>query len=643
MTASYRKKGYEMAEGYWGKYWRRRVSRRRVLAGSAAVAAGAAGLVAVGCGDDDDDEEPEPAATAAPTEAATATEAAPDEAATEAATEAAATEAATEAATQAAATGPRSGGTFKAQRAFAETGYDPAITITGYQWAAVTYNHLLGYSLIEDEAWGDAAQSWEQPDPFTIVFNLEPNLRFNPEAAGGRPITSQDIAYSYARLPAAFTNLASEVNPMQFSFMAGFDTPDESTFALKMAYPWVSAIPTLASTSLAIVAPEVVEANGGNLTDTVNAGGGAYMFESRGLDGFNTYMRNPNYAGHTTARGRFTKDPPYIDAWEDALITDSSTAEARFLAGDSDILTGVVGGIDAIKAEELRGQDGVNIITGPTNTHLVMALDALKWARFPQLREALSHSIDWDGYIDIVHDGDGIRGAPVGPRFPQVLSQDEIRQLQQFDPERARHLWEQGGGDQVFPDGLTTLLATFANTRGTEFISQSIEENLGVNVTMMPVDLATYVSSLTAPPGSKIWHFALVTENTLSTIPDYNALTHYVPLGYGGAFGLFIHEHPQAPLIPSEVIDITHDIGKPIQDLYNAQSVTHDPEQRTALLHQLQRLIFTQFCCTFPVPVEATEQHALRTRVQNAPLPPDFRDNGSMGYRRAQNMWLSDA
>ncbi len=633
-----------MAENYWGKYWRRRVSRRGVLIGGAATAAGAAGLVAVGCGDDDDDE-PAPAATAAATEAAgeAATEAAGEAATEAAATEAAATEAATQAAATEAAGGPRTGGTMKLQRAFAETGYDPAITITGYTWAALTYNHLLGYSLLEDEAWGDAAQSWEQPDPFTIVFNLEPNLRFNPEAAEGRPITSQDIAYSFARLPAAFTDLASEVNPIQFAFMAGFDMPDDSTFALQMAYPWVSAIPTLGSTSLAIVAPEVVEANGGNLTDTVNAGGGAYMFESRGRDGYNAYARNPNYAGHSTARGRFTKDPPYIDRWEEAHITDPATAEARFLTGDSDLLTGVVGGIDAIKADELRDQDGVNIITGPTNTHLIMALDALKWVPFPQLREALSLSVDWDGYIDVVHDGNGIRGAPVGPRFPAVLSQDEIRELQQFNPERARQLWEQGGGDQVFPDGLTTLLATFTDTRGTQFIAQSIEENLGVKVNMEPVDLATYVSSLTAPPGSKIWHFALVTENSISTIPDYNALTHYVPTGYGGAFGLFTHEHPQAALIPPEVINITHDVGKPIQDLYNAQAVTHDPEQRTALLHQLQRLIFTQFCCTFPVPVAATEQHALRTRVQNAPLPPDFRDNGSMGYRRSQNMWLADA
>ena len=633
-----------MAENYWGKYWRRRVSRRGVLIGGAATAAGAAGLVAVGCGDDDDDE-PAPAATAAATEAAdeAATEAAGEAATEAAATEAAATEAATQAAATEAAGGPRAGGTMKLQRAFAETGYDPAITITGYTWVALTYNHLLGYSLFEDEAWGDAAQSWEQPDPFTIVFNLEPNLRFNPEAAEGRPITSQDIAYSFARLPAAFTDLASEVNPIQFAFMAGFDMPDASTFALQMAYPWVSAIPTLGSTSLAIVAPEVVEANGGNLTDTVNAGGGAYMFESRGRDGYNAYARNPNYAGHSTARGRFTKDPPYIDRWEEAHITDPATAEARFLTGDSDILTGVVGGIDAIKADELRDQDGVNIITGPTNTHLIMALDALKWVPFPQLREALSLSIDWDGYIDVVHDGNGIRGAPVGPRFPAVLSQEEIRELQQFNPERARQLWEQGGGDQVFPDGLTTLLATFTDTRGTQFIAQSIEENLGVKVNMEPVDLATYVSSLTAPPGSKIWHFALVTENSISTIPDYNALTHYVPTGYGGAFGLFTHEHPQAALIPPEVINITHDVGKPIQDLYNAQAVTHDPEQRTALLHQLQRLIFTQFCCTFPVPVAATEQHALRTRVQNAPLPPDFRDNGSMGYRRSQNMWLADA
>ncbi len=627
-----------MADGYWNKYWRRRVSRRSVLLGAGATAAGAASLVAVGCGDDDDDEAPAagtPAATESPSDSGGDATAAPTEAPAEA------TEAPAE--TEAPSGGPRVGGTFKVQRAFADTGYDPAVTVTGHTWAALTYNHLLGYSLIEDEAWGDAAQSWEQPDPFTLVFNLEPGLRFNPEAADGRPITSADIAYSWARLPAAFTELASQVNPLQYAFMGGFDTPDDSTFTLQMRYPWVSAIPALGSTSLAIVTPEVVEANGGTLGETVNAGGGAYMFESRGTDGFNTYVRNPNYAGHSTARGRFTKDPPYIDRWEDAHITDPATAESRFLAGDADILMGVVGGIDSIKAEELGGQDGVSIVSGPANTNLIMALDALKWAMFPQLREALSLSIDWDGYIDVVHDGLAIRGAPVGPRFPQVLSQDEIRQLQQFDPERARQLWEQGGGDQVFPNGLTTLLATFANTIGTQFVAQSIEDNLGVTVNLEPTDFASYVAALTAPPGSKIWDFALVTENSIPTIPDYNALTHYVPTGYGGAFGLLIREHPQAPLIPPEVIDITHDLGRPIQDLYELQSITHDPEERKEILQTLQRLIFTQFCCTFPLPVESIEQYAVRDRVRNMPPPPDLRENGAMGFRRAQNMWLEDA
>ncbi|HCU99607.1 MAG TPA: hypothetical protein DGL25_00270, partial [Dehalococcoidia bacterium] len=147
-----------MAEGYWGKYWRRRVSRRRVLAGGAAVGAGAAALVAVGCGDDDDDSAPasEAAATEAPDE--------PEEAAE-----------ATAAATEAAET-IQSGGTFLHQKAAQNTTLDPSVTVTDATWTALTYNHLLGYSLVEEEAWGDAATGWEQPDATTLVFSLEEGL-----------------------------------------------------------------------------------------------------------------------------------------------------------------------------------------------------------------------------------------------------------------------------------------------------------------------------------------------------------------------------------------------------------------------------------------------------------------------------------
>ena len=624
-----------MAEGYWNRYWRRRVSRRRVLAGGAATAVGAAGLVAVGCGDDDDDDTTtaDPTATATTAATAVATQGTPAE------DEATATAAPTEAPP---AGGPVRGGVFLHQKSSQNTSLDPSVTVTDPTWTALTYNHLLGYSLVEEEAWGDAAASWEQIDATTYVFSLEPNLKFNPEAAGGRDMTSEDVAYSYGRFPASLAELGSEVNQLQWGWMgvdrgASFETPDTRTLRINMAFAWASAIPSLGSSAMAIVNRELVEANG-DLRDTPNGGGGAYMFDTIDNTG-NTYKRNPNYAGHSGDRGRFTADLPYIDRWEDEIVSDLAAQEARLIAGDAHVLTTA---LDKVQADLLSGEENVQIIEGPANDHSIMELDGFKWAQHPLLREAVSLAIDWEGYIDVVLDGEGIRGAPVGPAFSQVLSQDEIRGLQQFDPQRARELWAQGGGDEVFPDGFVTVVPTFVpSTRHMEFVAQSIEESLGVPTRLEPADLANYVALATAPAGDKIWHYFIAGENSLSTIPDYNALTHYVPNGYGAIFGgVYTFDHVLAANYPDEIIEVTNEIGTELQRLYDLQGATVDPEERKGVLQELQRYIFTNFCCVLPLPVPSIQRFAMGARLRNVPPVPDIANNASMGYRRAQNMWI---
>ena len=173
-----------MKEGYWGKYWRRRVSRRRVLAGGATLAAGSAAILA-GCGDDDDDDDAAaPAATQAAATQAAAAAADDDEPADD--SQAAETDAADEPEEQAAAAEDRSryGGTFNYSLVAYPTGFDPSITITFPQGMSTTYSQLMAFSITEDEFYPDAAQSWEQVDPETLVFNLRPGVRFNPRGLG---------------------------------------------------------------------------------------------------------------------------------------------------------------------------------------------------------------------------------------------------------------------------------------------------------------------------------------------------------------------------------------------------------------------------------------------------------------------------
>ena len=635
-----------MKDGYWDKYWNRRVSRRRVLAGGATVAAGSAALLA-GCGGDDDDGSEDPTAAADPTAASNGGDDTPDP------TQVSPTEDTSAA---------RYGGTFHDANTLGgpPTGFDPAITITYGFGMAQTFHQLMAYSLIENEFYADGATSWEQVDDTTLVLNLRGDATFNPDA-GDRPVTSEDWAYSIGRYPNARQNLGSNVNEIFFSWMgpdrgAVLDTPDDLTLQINQAFPFASNLFTLAAASIVAVPKEIVEGNGGDLGNLPIGGAGPYMFDQV-TDTSISLKRNPNYHTHTDPLGRHNPDMPYIDRWEDQIIADSAAREARFLAGDSDR----VGVVDKIKAAEWEGQPNVQILEGPANNHLMMQLDAHKWAPYPELSKAISLAIDWDLYIDIILGGEGQRGAPVGPAFTNfVLSQDEIRELQQYDPEQAKTLWDNNNGNDIFPE-LSTTISAWAPAPGPEFVAQSISQTLDINVNLNPLDVGAYIASANGHIGLKDWDFFIASNNAISTMPDWNALVGYAPDGFGAIWGgnwykgslisepyenpdhqNYIGDTPDGQKVLG-ALEITDPYARELQDLVIEQQSVTDPEERAELLKALQRRIFTRFCCTLPLPTASVDYFPVGKRVKNMPPPPDGAQTAAFGLFRAHNVWLENA
>ena len=655
-----------MKEGYWGKYWRRRVSRRRVLAGGATLAAGSAAILA-GCGDDDDDDDD--VAAPAATQAAATEAAAAEEEATQAAAAAAEEDSGGE--SQAAATEDRSryGGTLQwSGRAF-PTGFDPSITITYPMGMAQTYSQLMAFSIIEDSFYPDAAQSWEQVDATTFVANLRPGVRFNPEAAGGREVTAEDWAFSLARYPDSRQNRGSNVNELFFSFMdegqgASFETPDNLTLRINQNKAFASNTRAFAAASLVVVAPERVAAEEqGDLGQVsgVNAGSGPYMFDEV-TDTRITLKRNPNYYEHPEQLPgtRFNVDMPYIDAMEDVFVTDGAANEARFLAGDADYY----GAVDNVKAGEWADQPNVNILEGEAidDGSSMIQLAAAKWTPYPELSKALSMAMDWDGYIDIILGGEGRRGAPVSPTaFPKYgLSQEEIRGYQVYDPEGARALWEANNGPEIFPELHTTTAAWAPDVQNVEFIGQSFENSLGVKVVYNPRDLATFIASANGLTGTKDWHFFVAGNNAIATMPDWNGLVGYTPDGYGAIWGgnwykegllaqPWIDPEHEAyadqgggelgPVVRA-ALEVTHPYARELQDRADEQAAEFDDDKRAELLKDLQRRIFTRYCCTFPLPVRTKNYLAVGSRLKNVPPPPDGDQTAAFGFYRAHNVWL---
>jgi ABC-type transport system substrate-binding protein len=364
----------------------------------------------------------------------------------------------------------------------------------------------------------------------------------------------------------------------------------------------------------------------------MRAGAGPYVMTKRDNTG-TFYERNPNYYKHSPAEGPYVEDGPYIDAWDELIIADPVAAEARFLEGDLDFLNSALVSLDKLKAEELEGEDGVVISRHTSPANYPMTLDNAKWAPHPQLRQALSMAIDREAYINNILLGDGIYGSPVGPIFDSVLSQDELKELQPFNPQEARQMWEAGGGNEVFPDGLRTISATFstAGQVNVDFIKRQLEENLGVSVTVTPADLAAYVAIATEAGPVKQWEFFMASEGSLTTIEDYNALTFWSPGGYGAIFG----NCKLDSTVPENA-----SFAKHAQERFDAQSRILDKEERDEYLRDMQREYLREMRPAIPLPVGAYVYTARRDRVKNYPENDAQLGNSSLGAYRAHNLYL---
>lgn len=595
-----------MPSRYWMRYWKARTNRRTFLAGAGVTALGAAGLAA-GCGGGDDDEK------ATPTAAATAGGQTPAPAQTP--------------------TAGKRGGTLRIAKASPDTGLDPHIVVTNPIHPAKAYSHLWTYQASTKTVCYDLAVEHEQVDATTLRVKLRQGVTFQPDVANGRELTAEDVAYSYTRFPVALTK-GSQVNQIQWGWIDKIETPDKYTVVIKQKNPFASNVVALGSSAFAVVAKEVVEANGGDLMKVMNAGSGPYRMVKREPTG-TRYERNPTYYQHDNPSPTYVKEGPYIDAWEESIIPDPATIKAKFIAGELDILSVV--NVDRIVADELSRTKGVKVVKGPANGHLIMQFDNFKWTD-KRLRQAVWLALDRDAFIKNLYLGEGLYGGPTASEFAKEgygLKQDELKQLQKFDPGTAKRLWQEAGGQEAFPViRMVTMRAIPIFATATEFVKTQLEQNLGVKVEVEVVDPATYVARATAgfaEKAPKPWDLFIAWELSLQTIPDYNALAHYIPIGYGAIFGNLRPDSPKAE---------TAAFAGRMQQLWNAQAQELNAEARKQKVQELVRVIHEEFGPAVPLPVPEFAYAAFRDHVKNYPERDFMYANAGTGHFRVHDLWL---
>jgi peptide/nickel transport system substrate-binding protein len=452
-----------------GNYWeRRRVSRRRMLQGSAAAGMGLAATALIGCGGDDDPDDPmEPGPTQAPdgTSAPTQT-------------------------MEPAAGDPRQGGTLNLHVGSVQDNHNPVINFgeANFLSGVQVYDRLISPRPDERVYILEAAESVELPDDTTVVFQLKEGMVFQDiDPVNGRAVVADDIVQT--QLYARDEELAENRAFQQFS-MDSVEAPDDRTVVFTLQAPNAYLF---SGTQLGLAANNCIipsELIHGDLNGSVPIGSGPYLQTSAQFGVRYEYERSPTYRG--AAEGL-----PYVDRRVRTSLTDASALDAAFRSEQTTEWTPPPEIADRL-VDDLDDRLTVEEFT-------TMSLFTRNMSRAREtfddirVREAFYRWFDPDPFIEIVAGGWGVP-APgqlaAGLQLYQ-LEASETEEFKRYDVEEAVRLLDAAGFDYDATYELTTISTNPTNNTAVEVYENQLRA-VGIrNITYITLPTSEWLPNIT--------------------------------------------------------------------------------------------------------------------------------------------------
>ncbi len=452
----------EQHEQYWETWRRKRLTRRRALAGGAGVAS-LAGLALIGCGGDE-------GGTATPTGTAT-----PSGTGTPTGTGTPATGTPTpiltSTATQIAETGtPVPGGTLKiAGWSGGYIGWDPRFGDESDPTAFYTFTHdrLITYRYGSKYQTNDftptpsLAESFEQADETTLNIKVRQGVKWrNVDPVNGRELTAEDAKYSFEQYTAPEASFAASLEVID-----QITAPDNTTMVVKTTGPFAPLVSNMANPTFPIFAKELIAKYGTLASPDTLIGTGPWFIENYQEGVQATFRRNPDY--WRGSNGVTGEGLPYLETIEAALDPEWQTTVAQFRSGELGAPGNWFGfwgleGMDTKDIEDLR-----TAIPGmQEELHARPYMDRHIWMRtdIPPLndervRQAVSLGIDRQVWYENVYQGRASFGREFAVDNPWFLPNDQLgdgAKFQKYDPAEAMKLLEAAG----LGDGFKTVVNT---------------------------------------------------------------------------------------------------------------------------------------------------------------------------------------
>jgi len=445
-----------MVESSYWKRFNKRVSRRTLLGGSAALALGAASAALVGCNGGTNGNGGNGDTSGAPSPAAAGT--------------------------------PRLGGHITLGRGVASLGIDPHVDLTGLDIDALVYSYLYSWRTgTEEIVLNNLAEKFEQPDEehLEFIFTLRPGVKIHPGGPGaGEEMTSEDCVASFERRGTALT-APDKRFPHRIE---RYETPDPYTFKFVMKRPFVPAVREMANATWAIVPKKVIDANPNGLSQVAFGSGPFKLEEFRGQEKI-VLRKHEDY---------FLKPRPWLDSMTNIVITENSSLLAAFKGGQHDV-NGAL--LSKSNADDLKSDDNFIIIRTPSFFYPVIHLKMREPFENIKVREAINLALNRDEIINVIQQGEGEYNPPIQwAQTKWALPQAEVRAFYKHDPDRARALLAEADLPNGFSAKMKLPKLTGPSIVGD--IAALVKDQLGrvgINIELDEVELGAFISSTLLP------------------------------------------------------------------------------------------------------------------------------------------------
>ena len=280
------------------------------------------------------------------------------------------------------------------------TGFDVHVagTITSWEMYEMVYETLL----TTDEnlkLQPGLAESWEQNSPTSYTFKLRRDAKFS----NGRPVTSEDVAGTFARIKDPKT---ASYWSAQLGDIAKIETPDEHTVIVDLKAPHPPFLAALAHITAAIIPiKELKEGTFDPAKDML--GSGPFAVAGHKQDESWTLTRNPYYWG---------KNLPVADKLEAPIIPNSSARMAALRDGRIDFSAFDNPDI----AQALAKTPNIAVLPQRTTDYYridVNALNPKSAFHDKRVRQAMNLALDRDAIASLVFAGTTSVDYPVPAAF----------------------------------------------------------------------------------------------------------------------------------------------------------------------------------------------------------------------------------